>query len=304
MKKSIIVTVCILLVAMLATIGLSACNNDGEKNILVISREDGSGTRDAFDGLIKNAEGASLKKDARGEMYSTSPIVKSAEILSKTGDVITKVSSTKTAIGYISLGSLNDSVKALAVNGVTASSQTVLDGTYALKRPFVIVTSNSVTFTAATADFMKYLASSNAQEIVKQNKYVEQASATAYIAPSENLSGTIVIKGSTSVDPLMDELIANYLSIGGAKVNAIAFEKDAQGSSYGTSGAKNDTVGNVIGMSSSAIKSADAGALNQITIALDAVAIIVNNGNSLTNETVAQLYDIYTGAITKYSHLA
>lgn len=304
MKKSIIAIVCILLVAMLATTGLSACNNDGEKNILVISREDGSGTRDAFDGLIKNTEGASLKKDASGEGYSTSPIVKSAEILSKTGDVITKVSSTKTAIGYISLGSLNDSVKALAVNGVVASSQTVLDGTYALKRPFVIVTSNSVTLTAATADFMKYIASSNAQEIVKQNKYVEQASATAYIAPSKNLSGTIVIKGSTSVDPLMDELIANYLSIGGAKVSAIAFEKDAQGSSYGTSGAKNDTVGNVIGMSSSAIKSADAGALNQITIALDAVAIIVNNSNSLTNVTVAQLYDIYTGAITKYSQLA
>lgn len=128
-------------------VGLTACNG-GEKNILVISREDGSGTRDAFDGLILNEAGASLKKDASGNAYTSSPLVKSAEILSKTGDVITKVSSTKTAIGYISLGSLSNTVKAVSVNGIAASAETVLNGTYALKRPFVIVTSNSATMTA------------------------------------------------------------------------------------------------------------------------------------------------------------
>lgn len=302
MKKKIIAIICIMLVAVLATVGLTACNH-GEKDILVISREDGSGTRDAFDGLIKNAEGASLKKDADGNKYETSPIVKSAEILSKTGDVITKVAATKTAIGYISLGSLNDTVKALTVDGVTASAATVLDGSYKLKRPFVIVTSNSASITAATADFLKFLASSDAQVIVNADKYVTQASDTAYAAPAETLNGTVVIKGSTSVDPLMDDLIAKYLEIGGARVSQIAFEKDAQGSSHGISAAKADTVGNVIGMSSSAIKTADAGSLNQITIALDAVAIVVNNSNSLNNVTIEQLFGIYTGTITKYSQL-
>lgn len=303
MKKSIIAIICIMLVAVFAAVGLTACNG-GEKDILVISREDGSGTRDAFDGLIKNDAGATLKKDANGNEYETSPLVKSVEILSKTGDVITKVSSTKTAIGYISLGSLNDTVKAISVNGVSASSETVLDGTYALKRPFVIVTSNSTALTAATADFMRYLSSSNAQEIVVGQGYVEQASSTAYTAPEGAVSGTIVIKGSTSVDPLMDKLIADYRDIGGGKVGGVVFEKDAQGSSYGTSAAKNDTVGNVIGMSSSKIKDADAPLLNQFTVALDAVAIIVNKNNSVNNVTVSQLFDIYTGTITKYSQLA
>ncbi|MEG2541406.1 MAG: substrate-binding domain-containing protein [Clostridia bacterium] len=305
MKRKMKIVATILCVAVIGAmaVGLTACNG-GEKNILVISREDGSGTRDAFDGLVKNADNASLKKDANGNDYTSSPLVKSAEILSKTGDVITKVSSTKTAIGYISLGSLNDTVKAVSINGIVASAKTVLDGAYALKRPFVIVTSNSVAMTAATADFLKYLSSSEAQKIVTAEKYVEQASKTAYIAPTTALSDTIVIKGSTSIDKLMDGLIANYRSLGGAKVSDIVFEKDAQGSSYGLSAAKGDTTGNVIGMSSSAIKSADATSLNQITIALDAVAVIVNNNNSLTNITIAQLYDIYTGAITKYSQLS
>ncbi len=304
MKKSIkiiatITCVC-LLIASLA-FGLTACNK-GEKDILVVSRDATSGTRDAFDSLIKK-NGASLKKDANGVEYTVSPIVKSAEILQKTGDVITKVSSTKTAIGYISLGSLNSTVKALTVNGVVASAENVLNDTYKLKRPFVVVTTNSTALTAATSDFMKSLASSNAQEIYVAEKYIEHASTTAYTAPTDTLSGKIVIRGSSSMDELMNALIKDYREIGGGKVAAIEFDKDAQGSSYGTSAAKSDTTGNVIGMSSSAIKAADAGSLNQITIALDAVAIVVNNSNAVNNVTVEQLFDIYTGAITKFSQL-
>ncbi len=292
---------CVFLLIATMMFGFTACNN-GEKDILVVSRDATSGTRDAFDGLIKK-DGASLKKDANGVEYEASPIVKSAEILQKTGDVITKVSSTKTAIGYISLGSLNNTVKAVTVNGVEATAENVLNDTYKLKRPFVVVTTNSTTLTTATADFMKYLGSNDAQKIIVAEKYIEQASDTAYIAPTETLSGKIVIRGSSSMDELMNELIKDYRSIGGDKVLAIEFDKDAQGSSYGTSATKSDTTGNVIGMSSSAIKSADAGSLNQITIALDAVAIIVNNDNALKNVTVEQLFDIYTGAITKFSQV-
>lgn len=300
-RKSMAAILCIVLAFTLGVFGMTGCN-DGEKDILVISRDATSGTRDAFDGLIKK-DGASLKKDANGNDYTASPIVKSAEFLSKTGDVITKVSATKTAMGYISLGSLDNTVKALSIGGVAATSENVLNGTYSLKRPFVVVTSNSVELTAATADFMNYLKSSDAQEIVVED-YVEQASTVSYTAPDQALSGKIIIRGSSSMDALMDKLIQDYLSIGGAKVSEIEFDKDAQGSSFGTSAAKTDTVGNVIGMSSSSIKSADAPSLNQYTIALDAVVVIVNNSNTLANITIEQLFDVYTGNITKFSQLS
>lgn len=214
--KIIMVVLCVCTLIGTVAVGLAGCKKggDAEKDILVISREDGSGTRDAFDSLIKK-DGASLAKDAEGKKYTTSPFVKTVEMLSKTGDVKTKVSVTKTAIGYISLGSLDNTVKALTINGVVANSENVLNGTYLLKRPFVIVTSNSTTLTAATDDFIKYLKSTQAQTIVKAQKYVEQASTTTYAAPATAVTGTIYIKGSTSVDPLMDKLIAGYKTAGG-----------------------------------------------------------------------------------------
>lgn len=301
MKKTIII-IAVALCLIMGLTTLSGCIG-GEKDILVICREDGSGTRDAFDGLIKDAEGASLLKDKDGNNYSASPIVASAEILNKTGDVMTKVGNTKTAIGYISLGSLNSTVKALSVNGVEATSANVLNDSYKLKRPFVIVNSNSVTLTAAAVDFKAYLLSIEAQAVVVAQNYVEQVSSTNYVAPTSALSGTVVIKGSTSVDPIMDKLIADYKLKGGANVAGIEFNKDAQGSSHGVTAAKNDTVGNVIGMSSSSIKSADATSLEQFNVALDAVAIIVNNANTLTNITIEQLFKVYTGTITKFSEL-
>nr|HPG92712.1 substrate-binding domain-containing protein [Clostridia bacterium] len=270
MKKFVKIMVIILALVISSSVFM-ACGE--EKDILVISREDGSGTRDAFDGLIKSDSGASLKKDAEGNSYTESPFVATTLFLSKTGDVITKVNQTKTAIGYISLGSLNDTVKALTVEGVEATAANVINGTYKLWRPFVIVTNNSVALTEATADFMTYLQSTQAQTIVSENKYVNVTATNTYTAPVQALSGVIVIKGSTSVDPLMAELIADYLSIGGAKVSGIDFQVDAQGSSHGIAAAKEDTTGNVIGMSSSAIKTADATELNQFDIAKDAVAI-------------------------------
>ncbi|MDD4832491.1 MAG: substrate-binding domain-containing protein [Clostridia bacterium] len=300
MKKFIKIMVIVLALVISAS-AFAACAE--EKNILVISREDGSGTRDAFDGLVKSSDGATLKKDAAGNSYSESPFVETALFLSKTGDVITKVSQTKTAIGYISLGSLNDTVKALTVEGVEATAANVTNGSYKLWRPFVIVTSKSVSLTAAAADFILYLQSTQAQTIVAENKYVNDTATASYTAPVQAITGVIVVRGSTSVDPLMAELIADYLSIGGAKVSGIDFQVDAQGSSHGIAAAKEDTTGNVIGMSSSAIKSADAEVLNQFDIAKDAVAIVVNNANSISNITLQQLFDIYTGEITKFSQL-
>lgn len=287
------------------TVGLTsfaACNTTTTNDeILVVSRESGSGTRDAFDSLVKNEAGDSLSKKADGTKYDA--IVKTANIQNSTGNVMTKVSTVKNAIGYISLGSLNSTVKAITVNGIAANAENVLNGTYKLQRPFVIATNKKAVLTEATADFVKYLQSSRAQTIVTANKYVEQASKSTYVAPEKTISGKVVIKGSTSIDPLMDKLIADYQKIGGSKVKGVEFVKDAQGSSQGVTAAVEDTTGTVIGMSSSKIKDNYAPSLNQFNIALDAVAVIVNNSNSIENLTIANLYDIYTSAIKSFSNI-
>ncbi|MDR1939611.1 MAG: phosphate ABC transporter substrate-binding protein, partial [Clostridiales bacterium] len=122
--------------------GLSACDPE-EKEILVVSREAGSGTRDAFDGLIKNADGDSLAKKADGSAQTSDIFVKNLSIQNSTVAVMTKVASSENSIGYISLGSVDDSVKTVSVDGVEPSAATVLDGSYALKRPFVIMTSKA-----------------------------------------------------------------------------------------------------------------------------------------------------------------
>jgi phosphate transport system substrate-binding protein len=294
-----------IIVVAMAFVGLAlsaGCTKE-EKDILVVAREAGSGTREAFDGMIKNTAGDSLMKTAGG--ISRDALVETADIQNTTNNVMMKVAGNKNAIGYISLGSLNDTVKAVKVAGIAASPATVLDGSYTLQRPFVILVRKNAALTPAAADFLKYLQSSSAQDIVGA-KLVKQenASQSAYIAPAEPISGAVVIKGSTSVDPCMDLLIADYQKKGGSNVIGITFNKDAQGSAAGITAVKGDTAGNIIGMSSGAVKSADASALDYFSIALDAIAVIVNKDNTLEDITIDQLYKIYSGEIKKFSELA
>ena len=300
MKKMIRVMVLVLCLCLGVT-GLVACG--GEKDILVVSREAGSGTRDAFDSMIKNASGDSLAKKADGTAQPSSVFVSTLNIQDGTAKILTKVGSSKNAIGYISLGSVDNSVKAVSVNGVVPSAETVLDGTYVLSRPFVLMTKKGQELTAATADFLKYLESTTAQTVVANEKFVKQedGKAESYTAPTATISGTVKLRGSTSVEPLMAKLIADYKTKGGALVAGITFDLDAAGSSAGISAAKEDTAGNVIGMSSSALKSADTAALNSFDVALDAVAIILHKDNKITNLTVAKIFDIYTGVILRFS---
>jgi phosphate transport system substrate-binding protein len=191
----------IALSTLLMVTALFGCTAAEEKDILVVSREAGSGTRDAFDTLVKNAAGDSLAKDAAGTKRDA--VLETADFQSTPNGVLTKVAGNTNAIGYISLGSLSNTVKALEVNGVAASSATVLDGTYKLQRPFVIMTKKDQTLTAATADFMRYLESSSAQDIISAKLVPqEDESQVAYTAPASAITGEIIIKGSTSVDPI------------------------------------------------------------------------------------------------------
>lgn len=295
-SKKVILVMIALIVALTAI--LAACG--GEKDIAVIARTSGSGTRDAFEAIVKSEDGTSLK-DAG--------LLKGALEQDKTSTVISLVASTETGIGYVSLGSVDDTVKVLKVEGVEATSANVLSGDYKMQRPFVIMTNKAITeegeLTAATQDFLKFLRSTQAQEIVEEEGYVKQEEgATEYSAPAAALNGSVSISGSTSVDPLMDKLIGKYKEIGGANVADIEISKNCQGTSHGISAVKADKTGNAIGLGSSAVKATDEGEISHFEIALDAIAVIVNPSNTLEDITIAQLFGIYTGSITKFSALS
>lgn len=293
-SKKVIFVMIALVIALTAV--LAACG--GEKDIAVIARTSGSGTRDAFESIVKSEDGTALK-DAG--------LMKGALEQDKTSTVISLVSSTKTGIGYVSLGSVDDSVKVLKVEGVEATAENVLSGDYKMQRPFVIMTSKAMgeNLTAATRDFLAFLRSTQAQDIVEEEGYVRQdEGATEYTAPASAVSGTVSISGSTSVDPLMDKLIGKYKEIGGASVAGVEISKNCQGTSHGISAVKADKTGNVIGLGSSAVKEADEAEIAHFEIALDAIAVIVNPENALEDITIAQLFDIYTGKTVKFSALS
>ena len=293
-SKKVIFVMIALVIALTAV--LAACG--GEKDIAVIARTSGSGTRDAFESIVKSEDGTALK-DAG--------LMKGALEQDKTSTVISLVSSTETGIGYVSLGSVDDSVKVLKVEGVEATAENVLSGEYKMQRPFVIMTSKAMgeNLTAATKDFLAFLRSTQAQDVVEEEGYVRQdEGATEYTAPASAVSGTVSISGSTSVDPLMDKLIGKYKEIGGASVAGVEISKNCQGTSHGISAVKADKTGNVIGLGSSAVKEADEAEIAHFEIALDAIAVIVNPENALEDITIAQLFDIYTGKTVKFSALS
>ena len=293
-SKKVIFVMIALVTALTAV--LAACG--GEKDIAVIARTSGSGTRDAFESIVKSEDGTALK-DAG--------LMKGALEQDKTSTVISLVSSTKTGIGYVSLGSVDDSVKVLKVEGVEATAENVLSGDYKMQRPFVIMTNKAMgeNLTAATRDFLAFLRSTQAQDVVEEEGYVRQdEGATEYTAPASAVSGTVSISGSTSVDPLMDKLIGKYKEIGGASVAGVEISKNCQGTSHGISAVKADKTGNVIGLGSSAVKEADEAEIAHFEIALDAIAVIVNPENTLEDITIAQLFDIYTGKTVKFSALS
>lgn len=293
-SKKVIFVMIALVIALTAV--LAACG--GEKDIAVIARTSGSGTRDAFESIVKSEDGTALK-DAG--------LMKGALEQDKTSTVISLVSSTETGIGYVSLGSVDDSVKVLKVEGVEATAENVLSGDYKMQRPFVIMTSKAMgeNLTAATRDFLAFLRSTQAQDVVEEEGYVRQEEgATEYTAPASAVSGTVSISGSTSVDPLMDKLIGKYKEIGGASVAGVEISKNCQGTSHGIAAVKADKTGNVIGLGSSAVKEADEAEIAHFEIALDAIAVIVNPENTLEDITIAQLFDIYTGKIVKFSALS
>ena len=252
--------------------------------IVVISREDGSGTRGAFIELF----GIEKKGDDGKKVDMTT---QDASITNSTAVMMTTVAGNKDAIGYISLGSLNDTVKALKIDGAEASAANIKSGTYKVARPFNIVTKDGVS--AVAQDFIM---SKEGQEVVSKNGYIGSDKAEAYKGSKQ--SGKIVVAGSSSVTPVMEKLKEAYVKLN-PDVNIEVQQSD---STTGVQSAINGVCD--IGMASRELKQSelDAGVKNTV-IATDGIAVVVNKANKVDNLTKAQVADIFTGKATEWNKL-
>ncbi len=282
--------------ATLMTLGLlTACGGktdgtagfDQSSEITVISREDGSGTRGAFTELFgieeKNAEGKKI------DMTTAT-----ADITSSTGVVLSSVADNAYAIGYVSLGSLNDSVKSLDIDGVPASIETIKDGSYKISRPFNIATTG--TNSPQTEDFLAFIISAEGQKVVEDAGYISQENTGAFL--SNNAEGKVTISGSSSVTPVMEKLKEAY-----ASYNAnVTIEVSQTDSTNGMNAVAEGICD--IGMASRALKESelDKGLAHQV-IALDGIAVVVNNENPLEAITPEKVKDIYVGTLTSWDGL-
>ena len=265
----------------------SAGSSSKSQTITVVSREDGSGTRGAFIELFGIEE-----KDASGKKVDNT--TDDATITNSTEVMMTTVAGDEAAIGYTSLGALNSSIKALKVDGAEATAANVKNGTYKISRPFNIATKGTVS--EVTQDFINYILSEDGQKIVESNGYISQGNSGAFT--SNGASGKIVVAGSSSVRPVMEKLLEAYQKVNtGAKI-----ELQESDSTTGMTAAIDGTCD--IGMASRELKDSEksAGLTNQV-IALDGIAVIVNNKNSASNITSEQVKAIFTGETTDWSNV-
>lgn len=288
LKKIALIT----LSTMLAASCLAGCGNskasggfDTSKTITVMSREDGSGTRGAFVELFGVEQ-----KDENGEKVDHTS--DEAIITNSTSVMMTSVAGDTYGIGYISLGSLNDTVKALKIDGAEATVENIKSGSYKISRPFNIATKDKVS--EVTQDFIDYIMSADGQAVIEENGYISASDAAAYSGSKP--SGKIKIAGSSSVTPVMEKLKEAYL-----KVNTNAEIEIQQNDS--TTGMTSAIEGICdIGMASRELKDTEtAKGIKGTTIALDGIAVIVNKDNKAEDLTSEQVMKIYTGEITKWS---
>lgn len=271
------------IIAVLALcLSLAACGSSGGDEITVLSREEGSGTRSAF------VELTGIEKD---KVDRTTP---KAEINSSTAVVAQTVAGNKNAIGYISLGSLDESVKALAIDGVTPSVETVGNGTYPIARPFNVATKGDLS--EAAQDFLNFILSDEGQAVITGKGYVSIGSTGPFV--STNPTGTVKVAGSSSVSPVMEKLAEAYMSAN----SAVKIEIQTSDSSNGMTSTAEGLCD--IGMASRDLKDSEKEkGLTETTICMDGIAVIVNKENPVTELTLAQVCSIFTGEVTSWSEV-
>lgn len=281
----------IVLSAMLAVSCLAGCGKsdgfDASKSISMITREQGSGTRGAFIELF----GIEQKDESGNKVDYTT---KEALIQNNTNAVLTAVAGDVYAVGYVSLGSLNDTVKAVKIDGAEATVDNIKNGSYTIQRPFNIATKGEVS--EAAQDFIDYIMSEEGQKVIEDNGYISAAEGEAYTA--SGLSGKIVVSGSSSVTPVMEKLKEAYIALN----PDVSIEVQEHDSTAGM----NDTIEGVcdIGMASREVKDSEKEAgLQELTIAIDGLAVIVNKDCPIENLTKDQIKGIYTGTVTSWKEV-
>lgn len=259
-----------------------------EGMISPVSREEGSGTRGAFIELF----GIETKDEAGNKIDNTTDM---AEVTNSTSVMLTTVEGNEYAIGYISLGSMDDTkVKALNIDGAEATVENIKNGDYKISRPFNIVTKEGLSEVAA--DFVKYIMSEDGQRVVEENGYISQGNEGAYEAAE--LSGKITVAGSSSVTPVMEKLKEGYVALN----PDVEIEVQQNDSTTGVTSAIEGVCD--IGMASRELKDTElAEGITGTAIALDGIAVIVNKENPINDMTSEQVASIFTGETIDWSEI-
>ena len=282
-KLSVILMVSAVILSLTFASGASETNS----KINVISREEGSGTRGAFvelTGVEEKIDGVKVDQTTLD-----------AEIASSTSVVITTVEGDKNAIGYISLGSLSDKVKAIEVDGVYPTTESVKSGEYKISRPFVMAYK---TLSETAEDFLKFVMSSNGQDIVAKKGYIRVDDSNKYTYESNKKSGSVTISGSSSVYPVMEVLVEAYMALN-PDVKVTLMQSDSTTGINDAISGKSD-----IGLSSRNLKASELEkGLEYNVMAMDGIAVIVNNGNAVKSLSSETIRDIYKGLVTTWAGL-
>ena len=260
---------------------------DETSDVTIVSREDGSGTRGAFIELF----GIEEKQDDGTKVDMTTT---DAQITNNTSVMLTTVADNEYAIGYVSLGSLNDSVKALKIDGAEATTENIENGSYKVSRPFNIAVKKDLNNKVAK-DFMSFIMSTEGQKVVADEKYIAVADVKDYAGTKP--SGSCVVGGSSSVSPLMEKLIEAYKAV---NPNA-SIELQTSDSTTGMTSTIEGSYD--IGMASRELKEEEAAELEPTVIATDGIAVVVNNANPLDELSADQVKDIYVGNVSTWDEI-
>ena len=252
---------------------------DASEYVNVLSREDGSGTRGAFIELFGIEE-----KDADGNKVDNTTSV-----------MLTSVASDEYAIGYVSLGSLDDTVKAVSIDGAEATVENIKNGTYTIARPFNIATKGEVS--DITQDFINYIMSAEGQAVITENGYIGSDDAVAF--ESNGATGKVTVSGSSSVTPVMEKLKEAYTAVNSGAEIEIQESDSTTGMTDAAAGTSD------IGMASRELKDSETEqGLTATTIAMDGIAVVVNLDNPTANLTSDQVKGVYVGDVTSWDELA
>ena len=284
MKK---LAVILMVSAVILSLSFASGASETNSKINVISREEGSGTRGAFvelTGVEEKIDGVKIDQTTLD-----------AEIASSTSVVITTVEGDKNAIGYISLGSLSDKVKAIEVDGVYPTTESVKSGEYKISRPFVMAYK---TLSETAEDFLKFVMSSNGQDIVAKKGYIRVDDSNKYTYESNKKSGSVTISGSSSVYPVMEVLVEAYMALN-PDVKVTLMQSDSTTGINDAISGKSD-----IGLSSRNLKASELEkGLEYNVMAMDGIAVIVNNENAVKGLSSETIRDIYKGLVTTWAGL-